>query len=470
MKSLLCTALLGAATMTIAFGQAGFLADSPDITSGLVAFLPLDGTATNLLGGASIASEIGATITPTTNRFGIPNSAVHLPGGAYITLSPSPFADNAAWTVSVWAELAVTNGVATVFSTGPDYNAINFRYTYSLANPWLFWFSQKNSAIIAAQAPLSLTTWHQLTVSHNPTNSAFFYYVDGAPAGTGTSSGTSIDAGSLWFGRHEYPGGAVPYDLVGDLDEIRVYNRCLSSNEVAALFSFDSSINRFHPASATSHLVNGFVVGVDIVDPGYGYQMPPNISFSGGGGSGASALASVSNGVVTAIKVLTAGAGYTNPPSVIIDAPEYPPTQAAAYAVLTNGFVVSAPIIDGGHKYSTPPPVYFLGGGGSGATGTAIIQDGIVTGINITNPGSGYTSPPTVLIAAPSGTPGVKISVETVNLALTLVPGYNFQIQGSTDLINWQNIGGPFLATSTTTNTLVDVNQVGQYFRLVEAP
>ena len=48
------------------------------------------------------------------------------------------------------------------------------------------------------------------------------------------------------------------------------------------------------------------------------YSTPPTVTFTGGGGSGASAIAVVSGGVLTGINVVSGGTGYTSPPIVTI--------------------------------------------------------------------------------------------------------------------------------------------------------
>lgn len=75
----------------------------------------------------------------------------------------------------------------------------------------------------------------------------------------------------------------------------------------------------------------------------------PTVSFSGGGGSGASALSIVESGAVTSISVA-----------------------------------------EGGTDYTTAPTVSFSGGGGSGATATASISDGSVSSVSVGAGGSGY--------------------------------------------------------------------------------
>lgn len=79
-------------------------------------------------------------------------------------------------------------------------------------------------------------------------------------------------------------------------------------------------------AQAAPHVVNGFMVGVNIVDPGFGYTTPPPVLIVGGSGSGASAVAEISQGVVTGFRILSPGSGYTTPPVVRIGSPGVVPS------------------------------------------------------------------------------------------------------------------------------------------------
>lgn len=74
-------------------------------------------------------------------------------------------------------------------------------------------------------------------------------------------------------------------------------------------------------ARGSAQVVNGFVVGVNLISGGSGYTNTPAVRFFGGGGNGASATAVVSNGVVVAINVESAGRGYTSTPAVKIASP-----------------------------------------------------------------------------------------------------------------------------------------------------
>ncbi len=83
-------------------------------------------------------------------------------------------------------------------------------------------------------------------------------------------------------------------------------------------------------ASATATVVNGFVVGATVTDPGCGYTNAPVVLIQGGGGTGATATAVVENGVVTGIIINTAGSGYTSAPNVRIASPPFLPTVSIA--------------------------------------------------------------------------------------------------------------------------------------------
>ena len=77
--------------------------------------------------------------------------------------------------------------------------------------------------------------------------------------------------------------------------------------------------------------------------------LPPTVSFLGGGGTGASAIATVQAGVVTAIKVLNGGTGYTTAPSVVISGLDG--SGATAHATLTLDAVTAITVDTGGSGY-----------------------------------------------------------------------------------------------------------------------
>lgn len=60
------------------------------------------------------------------------------------------------------------------------------------------------------------------------------------------------------------------------------------------------------------------VIGVDLLSGGAGYSGNTTVTFSGGGGTGATANAAIANGIITSIVVENRGSGFTATPNVII--------------------------------------------------------------------------------------------------------------------------------------------------------
>ena len=107
---------------------------------------------------------------------------------------------------------------------------------------------------------------------------------------------------------------------------------------------------------------NKSVQNVLLVNPGFGYTVAPKVKFIGGGGSGASAVATIGDGIIGPIVVTNAGSGYTVAPTITF-----------------NGISTVS------------------------AAATAILNDsGSITAIRITNSGLGYTQAPTITISNPS--------------------------------------------------------------------
>ena len=77
-----------------------------------------------------------------------------------------------------------------------------------------------------------------------------------------------------------------------------------------------------YQAKATATITGDAVTAVTVTDGGsyYNAALPPSVTFSGGGGNGATGTATVSAaGVVTGVSISSGGSGYTSAPTVTID-------------------------------------------------------------------------------------------------------------------------------------------------------
>jgi hypothetical protein len=175
---------------------------------------------------------------------------------------------------------------------------------------------------------------------------------------------------------------------------------------------------------ATAVMISGIVVctdnvnpsaqsvqRADIINPGAGYTVAPNIRFIGGGGAGAAATATIGDGVVGIITVTNAGAGYTSAPQV----------------TFTN-------------------EVFLSGIATQSAVATAIVSAaGTITAIRVTNAGLGYSIAPTITIASPSmNSTGDFIFNETVTGSISGTTAKVRSWNSSTNQLEVASVTGSF--------------------------
>jgi hypothetical protein len=142
-------------------------------------------------------------------------------------------------------------------------------------------------------------------------------------------------------------------------------------------------------ATATSTILADAVDSVVIQDGGSGYTSPPDVTFTGGGGSGAEGTAVLSGDAVISVTIDDGGSGYTSAPDVTFTGGG---GIASGTAALDGDAVGTVTVDDGGANYVTAPLVEFSGAGGLGATAIATVSGGAVTGVTVTNGGSGYNA------------------------------------------------------------------------------
>lgn len=156
----------------------------------------------------------------------------------------------------------------------------------------------------------------------------------------------------------------------------------------------------------------GSIIGITVTNPGTGYTVAPTIEFTGGGGTGATAIATLDGDGVADIAVTNGGSGYTSVPTVEITGDG---VDAAATAAL--GFAVASITVDtAGSGYTQNQEVVITGDGSDAEayinTIDATEGDNIV-GVAITNIGVGYTEATVAFNGTGTGATGV-VSVDTL--------------------------------------------------------
>ena len=341
-------------------------------TNGLIAYYPLAGNANDASGNGN--NGVLLNVSFSQDRFGVPGKAAQFSGARGTNSAiDCPTLGNLPYypiSYSCWFLLA-SNLVINVdypSSSGAYMNLVGREQSDNAASAGAF-------GLISGEILLHLTNdlayFYPSVIcttsgTVHPTTNVWYHgvltidntglvsmYVNGGLRGTSSINPTTLaGAGGLPFriGGSSYdlqvmPGGnaLVPrYAWRGLIDDVRIYNRALSTNEVSQLFASESVAPICVPYSATAsaNVVNGFVVGVSLADRGCGYTNTPLVFILGGGGSGATASATVTNGVVVGVSITNPGSGYTSTPAVYISSPFGPAphiTQQPQTLVVTNG-------------------------------------------------------------------------------------------------------------------------------------
>jgi hypothetical protein len=160
------------------------------------------------------------------------------------------------------------------------------------------------------------------------------------------------------------------------------------------------------------------VSSVVVTSSGSGYTSSPTVNFSGDGGAAATAALNAS---VDSVSLNSGGSGYTDHPTVtadglarrnatlaalcsfgvdsvsVVNGGSYRAAPTASFEAI--GEISSVSLTSGGGGYSSTPEVKILGGLGSGAEAACTISASIQSFV-VTNGGSGYLYPPYVLITS----------------------------------------------------------------------
>lgn len=300
--------------LILAMAQAALVQAQVPVTNGLVAYYPLNGNATDGSGNGYNGVLNGNTITSATNEIGYPAGALHFGGSSYMSVTPTPFLVNSNWTISLWFTIDAGNtSPNNLLSTGNDGGGgVNMRYVASDSQQWQL-ILDGNEGPLYFNATNNANQWNMWTCTKN--GPIYEQYLNGTLVDSNALSGSSTDAGSLWFGEQN---GGNSWALNGSLSDIFIFNRALLVSEIGKLYIAGAPPCVPHNATAIANVVDGFVVSATITDNGCGMINTPLVLIEGGGGTGATATAQIFDGVVTGITITDAGIGYTNTPTIVI--------------------------------------------------------------------------------------------------------------------------------------------------------
>ena len=238
-KSILLTAL---ATISIATEA---MAQVPNYvpTNGLVGWWPFNGNANDESGNGNNGAVNGAVLT--TDRLGVLNNAYSFDGNSNsITIADDPVLNNNYISISAWFRTNFSTPGSIIYKTNAS--AINEQYACVLnyPNPNEAIWSVKNGnncnnpgigwqQTLALNQSLSDGNWHNIICTYDGSLSQIF--IDGALLFSSTFSIGIIDncGGEINIGK----GYNSTYLFNGKLDDIGIWNRALTQQEITDLYN-----------------------------------------------------------------------------------------------------------------------------------------------------------------------------------------------------------------------------------------
>ena len=201
-----------------------------DIKIGLVADFPFSGEAVDVSGNNYRATIFGATLTE--DRFGSENSAYSFDWNQFIQTNVDGRKITDAMSISFWmktSEIAYSSVwkcrdlraylISTYSAEGQGHN---FNYC-----------GQDNNAdSLNFNLKLWDNDWHHLVINYN--SSSISIYIDGNIFSTKNIDTFSFQGDFFKFGKHR---STTTAKYKGILDDIKIYNRILSTNDVWALYN-----------------------------------------------------------------------------------------------------------------------------------------------------------------------------------------------------------------------------------------
>jgi hypothetical protein len=210
---------------------------APDPERGLVAYYPLEDIGTDPKACAHDAAGNGhdgacATGMPTLVR-GKLGQAFAFDGNSVVTVAYASDLNSGSGTVAFWYQLPAGSmgGCAVNRQYGEPMGSGNsWQVCIDLSGASIY-FGASVRSIRVDMLPITDTVWHHIAMSWTASRTGG--WLDGIPIFT-LNGGVAEDTYGLSFGS-DLDSGVLTAPMVGNLDEIRIYDRVLSDTEVGAL-------------------------------------------------------------------------------------------------------------------------------------------------------------------------------------------------------------------------------------------
>ncbi|WP_409346152.1 LamG-like jellyroll fold domain-containing protein [Paenibacillus sp. MBLB4367] len=211
------------------------------LRNGLVAEYLFHGNANDSSGNGIHGRVEGAVLT--SDRFGQPNCAYAFDGEkAFIEISPPPLLSREAFSISVWARYDEkaslawwNNAIVSQDDGGKNKNKDNLRRVFQLSalGPTITWHRMKETTDAVSKSHLKRGVWYHITAVFD---GAFHkLYINGELHDTQAGTLKPHPEEPIFIGKKNT--NEKRFLFHGVLDDIRLYNRVLSEQEITSLYT-----------------------------------------------------------------------------------------------------------------------------------------------------------------------------------------------------------------------------------------
>ncbi len=204
------------------------------LDSGLIGFYAFNGNALDESGNENHGNLIGPTLT--TGRKDITNTAYLFSNGSNLISTSKEYNSPNTFSYSVWFKTSTPTNFSQImgFNNGKNSHGGMWDRTLYIKNNKLGFYTFNPSIYHEVDVNVIDNTWHHCVVTMNQSGSHI--YLDGSLL----SSRPNQNVGQNYSGYFRI-GGLSPNDLnnsmIGIYDDIRIYNKVLSADQVKVLFT-----------------------------------------------------------------------------------------------------------------------------------------------------------------------------------------------------------------------------------------
>jgi hypothetical protein len=231
-----------AVTITASSTLAGNSSLPANLQNGLVGYWPFNGNANDVSGNGNNGTVNGATLT--TDRFGNSNGAYNFDGiNSYIIANNTPNILTSNYSISIWFNSPISLCSNNVMLRSGDASNCGWQgFSVGPASPNNFGLidvGNNNYAFVPNYNcnNISINEWHNLVYTRQ--NMYSKQYIDGILVSSNSSSHYDVASNCpIFFGSNHLDQNGNSWNVFnGKLDDIAIYNRALSPQEIQQIYT-----------------------------------------------------------------------------------------------------------------------------------------------------------------------------------------------------------------------------------------